>query len=290
MDDAKEIWEAIRTRFGGNANSKKMQKAVLKHKFEAFTVSSFEGLEKGYDRFQHLLSQLEAHGSGVPADDANHKFFRALPNEWSTVAITMRMKEDVDTWSIDDPYNNLKVFEQDIKGASMASISAANVAFMGQSKSSTGKLNSGCYGTSSSNQRDREVHAGFADEIMYLVFSKGSKDTDLINKDLEEINDDDIEEMDINWQLAMIALRMKRLYKRTRRNLRFDGKTPVGFDKTNPKCYKCNNTCHFTRECPAKVTPDEKKMRDSIYQSQEEMHKKEKNQVGLLTMDDGVVN
>ncbi|GKC09080.1 hypothetical protein Tco_1000690, partial [Tanacetum coccineum] len=35
MDDAKEIWEAIRTRFGGNANSKKMQKAIFKQQFEA---------------------------------------------------------------------------------------------------------------------------------------------------------------------------------------------------------------------------------------------------------------
>ncbi|GJY16285.1 putative ribonuclease H-like domain-containing protein [Tanacetum coccineum] len=60
MDDAKEIWEAIRTRFGGNANSKKMQKAVFKQQFEAFKISSSEGLEKGYDRFQQLLSQLEA--------------------------------------------------------------------------------------------------------------------------------------------------------------------------------------------------------------------------------------
>ncbi|GKF70137.1 hypothetical protein Tco_0203194, partial [Tanacetum coccineum] len=52
MDDAKEIWEAIRTRFGGNANLKKMQKAIFKQQFEAFTISSSEGLEKGYDRFQ----------------------------------------------------------------------------------------------------------------------------------------------------------------------------------------------------------------------------------------------
>ncbi|GKB67219.1 hypothetical protein Tco_0928631 [Tanacetum coccineum] len=51
MDDAKEIWAAIKTRFGGNANSKKMQKAVLKQQFEAFTISSKETLEKGYDRF-----------------------------------------------------------------------------------------------------------------------------------------------------------------------------------------------------------------------------------------------
>ncbi|GJY93688.1 retrovirus-related pol polyprotein from transposon TNT 1-94 [Tanacetum coccineum] len=54
MDDAKEIWAAIKTRFGGNANSKKMQKAVLKQQFEAFTISSKESLEKGYDRFQKL--------------------------------------------------------------------------------------------------------------------------------------------------------------------------------------------------------------------------------------------
>ncbi|GJX64075.1 hypothetical protein Tco_0298418 [Tanacetum coccineum] len=56
MNHAKQIWEAIRTRFGGNANSKKMQKAILKQHFEAFTISSSEGLEKGYDRFQQLLS------------------------------------------------------------------------------------------------------------------------------------------------------------------------------------------------------------------------------------------
>ncbi|GJY36054.1 hypothetical protein Tco_0421432 [Tanacetum coccineum] len=78
MDDAKEIWEAIRTRFGGNANSKKMQKAVLKQQFEAFTISSSEGLEKGYDRFQQLLSQLEAHGAEVSTKDANHTSFSDL--------------------------------------------------------------------------------------------------------------------------------------------------------------------------------------------------------------------
>ncbi|GJT06196.1 putative reverse transcriptase domain-containing protein [Tanacetum coccineum] len=63
IDDAKEIWEAIRTRFGGIANSKKMQKAVLKQQFEAFTISSSEGLEKRYDRFQQLLSSAtQEHG------------------------------------------------------------------------------------------------------------------------------------------------------------------------------------------------------------------------------------
>ncbi|GJV87605.1 hypothetical protein Tco_1531543 [Tanacetum coccineum] len=86
MDDAKEIWAAIKTRFGGNANSKKMQKAVLKQQFEAFTISSKESLEKGYDRFQKLLSQLDALGASVSDEDANHKFLRSLPPAWDSLA------------------------------------------------------------------------------------------------------------------------------------------------------------------------------------------------------------
>ncbi|GJV37930.1 hypothetical protein Tco_1410407 [Tanacetum coccineum] len=82
MDDAKEIWAAIKTRFGGNANSKKMQKAVLKQQFEAFTISSKESLEKGYDRFQKLLSQLDALGASVSDEDANPSFLRSYLLPW----------------------------------------------------------------------------------------------------------------------------------------------------------------------------------------------------------------
>nr|GFA25150.1 ribonuclease H-like domain-containing protein [Tanacetum cinerariifolium] len=56
MDDAKEMWEIIKSRFGGNDESKNMQKYSLKQQFEGFYVSTSEGLHKGYDRFQTLLS------------------------------------------------------------------------------------------------------------------------------------------------------------------------------------------------------------------------------------------
>ncbi|GJT18793.1 ribonuclease H-like domain-containing protein [Tanacetum coccineum] len=297
MDDAKEIWEAIRTRFGGNANSKKMQKAVFKQQFEAFTISGSEGLEKGYDRFQQLLSQLEAHGAEVSTEDANYKFLRSLPPAWSNLAMTMRTKPDVDTLSIDDLYNNLRVFEQEIQGASKTSSSAQNVAFVSQSKSSTNKVKSGFTGaystctpsTSSTNIPEKEVLAGFADEVIYSLFAKQSEDWDLLHEDLEQIDDLDIEEMDINWQIAMIAIRMKKFYKKTGKRVHVDGKTPIGFDKKKLECFNCHNTGHFTRECTAKGTHDGKKRRDSFYQHQE-AGKQEKNQIGLLTMDDGIVN
>ncbi|GKA72741.1 hypothetical protein Tco_0778957, partial [Tanacetum coccineum] len=74
MTDAKDMWDAIKSRFGGNDESKKMQNYILKQQFEGFSVSNSEGLHKGYDRFQSLLSQLEIHGSCVSTEDANQKF------------------------------------------------------------------------------------------------------------------------------------------------------------------------------------------------------------------------
>ncbi|GKA40187.1 ribonuclease H-like domain-containing protein [Tanacetum coccineum] len=272
MDDAKEIWEAIRTRFSGNANSKKMQKAVLKQQFEAFTISSSEGLEKGYDRFQQLLSQLEAHGAEVFTKDANHKFLRSLPLAWLNMTMTMRTKPDVDTLSIDDLYNNLRVFEQELTSTSKSFTSAQNVAFVSHNKCSTNKVKSGHIGaystytpsTSSNNIPEREVPVGFANEVIYSFFAKQSKDLDLLHEDLEQIYDMDIKEIDINWKIAMIAIRMKKFYKKTRRRARINGNKPVGFDKKKLECFKCHNTGHFARECTSKGTNDGKK-RDSFY-------------------------
>ncbi|GJR62534.1 hypothetical protein Tco_1504696 [Tanacetum coccineum] len=123
MTDAKEMWDAIKSRFGGNDESKKMQKYILKQQFEGFSVSNTEGLHKGYDRFQSLLSQLEIHGAGVSTEDANQKFLRSLPSAWSQVSLIMRTKPGVDSLSFDDLYNNLRVFESDIKGSAASSSS-----------------------------------------------------------------------------------------------------------------------------------------------------------------------
>ncbi|GJY65737.1 ribonuclease H-like domain-containing protein [Tanacetum coccineum] len=71
--DAKSLWDAIKSRFGCNEESKKMQKNVLKHQFENFSTASNESLDKAYDRFQKLISQLEVHGAPISKEDNNQK-------------------------------------------------------------------------------------------------------------------------------------------------------------------------------------------------------------------------
>nr|GEX89796.1 xylulose kinase-1 [Tanacetum cinerariifolium] len=113
IKDAKTLWAAIKTRFGSNVKSKKMQKNVLKQQFENFSVSTSEGLDKG-----------------------------SLPSAWSNISLIMRNKPDIDNLDIDDLHNNLKVYEDDIKGSFGSSSNSHNVAFVSvESTNNTNELN-----------------------------------------------------------------------------------------------------------------------------------------------------
>ncbi|GJY05017.1 hypothetical protein Tco_0370957 [Tanacetum coccineum] len=115
--------EAIKSRFGGNEESKKMQKNVLKHQFENFSTASNETLDKAYDRFQKLISQLEVHGAPISKEDIN------LPPSWSQIALIMRNKPNIDEIDIDDLYNNLRVYEEEMKRSSSSTSTSQNLAF-----------------------------------------------------------------------------------------------------------------------------------------------------------------
>nr|GEW92573.1 RNA-directed DNA polymerase, eukaryota, reverse transcriptase zinc-binding domain protein [Tanacetum cinerariifolium] len=99
--------DAIKSSFGGNVESKKMQKTILKQQFENFFVSDTEGLYKAYDRFQKLISLLEVHGATVSNEYANQKFLRALPSSWNNIAFIMRNKEgyEFEKYSDDEDAN-----------------------------------------------------------------------------------------------------------------------------------------------------------------------------------------
>nr|GEU35547.1 hypothetical protein [Tanacetum cinerariifolium] len=129
IKDAKTLWEAIKTRFGGNKESKKMQKTILKQQYENFTTSRSKGLDKTYDSSNEVVNTA-------------HEVSAAI------------------------------------------------------------------------SQR-QAFTATYADDV------------------------------------TMLTMRVKKFIKKTGRNLNFNGKEMVGFDKTKVKCYNYHRRGHFARECRA---------------------------------------
>ncbi|GJX92900.1 ribonuclease H-like domain-containing protein [Tanacetum coccineum] len=79
-----------------------------------------------------------------------------------------------------------------------------------------------------------------------------------IRRDLQ-LDEFDLEEIDLKWQVAMISMRMKKFYKKTGRKLQFDAKEPVGFDKTKVEYYSCHKAGHFVRECRSNGNQDSRR-------------------------------
>ncbi|GJT95568.1 ribonuclease H-like domain-containing protein [Tanacetum coccineum] len=183
MTDAKDMWDVIKSRFGGNDEKNKMQKYILKQQFEDFSVSPLK----------------------------------------------MPIRSSLGLYLLPGP----KVFESDVKG-------------------STGSSSSYGVSTSSGYNSQRENSSSYTDELMYSFFANQSSGPHLDHEDLEQLDEFDLEEMDLKWQVAMISMRLKKFYKKTGRRLQFDAKEPVGFDKTKVECFNCHNTGHFARECRSK--------------------------------------
>nr|GEX94566.1 hypothetical protein [Tanacetum cinerariifolium] len=85
--------------------------------------------------------------------------------------------------------------------------------------------------------------------VIYSFFASQSNSPQLDNDDLKQIIADDLEEMDLKWQMAMLTMRARRFLQRTGRNLGANGTTFIGFDMPKVKCYNCHRRGHFAREC-----------------------------------------
>nr|GEW67432.1 retrovirus-related Pol polyprotein from transposon TNT 1-94 [Tanacetum cinerariifolium] len=89
-----------------------------------------------------------------------------------------------------------------------------------------------------------------SDAMICAFLVSQPNNTHLVNEDLEQIHPDDLEEMDLKWQMAMLTMRARRFLKNTRRKLT-EWNDFVAFDKTKVECYNCHKRGHFARECRA---------------------------------------
>nr|GEU99688.1 hypothetical protein [Tanacetum cinerariifolium] len=147
--DAETLMEAIQKRFGGNTETKKVQKTLLKQQFENFTGSSSE--------------------------DVNLKFLHSLPSEWKTHTLIWRNKADLEEQSLDD--------------FAAASVSA------------------GCAKLPASPLPNVD---SLSNTLIYSFFASQSTSPQLDNEDLKHIDVDDLEEIDLRWQMAMLTMWARR--------------------------------------------------------------------------------
>nr|GEZ09755.1 ribonuclease H-like domain-containing protein [Tanacetum cinerariifolium] len=219
--DDKTLFAAIQTKFSGNEAIKKTQKTLLKQMYEYFSAPSTESLDSIFNRLQKIVSQLAILGENISQEDLNLKFLRSLPSKWNTHVVVWRNKPDLDTMSFDNLYNNFKIIEQEVKGftSSSSSSSSQNMAFV-SSPSSTNKDNT-AYRISTANTQVSPASTqvstastqvsttNLSDATVYAFLASQLNGSQLVHEDLVQIHEDDLEEMDLKWQLALLSMRTR---------------------------------------------------------------------------------
>nr|GFC99875.1 hypothetical protein [Tanacetum cinerariifolium] len=92
-----------------------MKKNILKQQYGNFKAKGLETLEQMFSRLQVIVGQLQFMDVEVEQDDLNQKFLTSLAPEWLMYTIVWRNRSDLDTMSLDDLYNHLKVYESEVQ-------------------------------------------------------------------------------------------------------------------------------------------------------------------------------
>nr|GEU37839.1 putative ribonuclease H-like domain-containing protein [Tanacetum cinerariifolium] len=136
------------------------------------------------------------------------KLLRSLPTEWGTHTLIWRNKIDLEDQSLDDLFNSLKIYEAEVKSSSSASTSTQNIAFVtSQNTDSTNEPVSAVASVSAASVKVLDFALPNVDTlsnaVIYSFFASQSNSPLLDNDDLKQIDVDDLEEIDLKWQMAM---------------------------------------------------------------------------------------
>ncbi|GJV51069.1 ribonuclease H-like domain-containing protein [Tanacetum coccineum] len=119
----------------------------------------------------------------------------------------MRNKPDIDEIDIDDLYNNLRVYEDEMKRSSSSTSTSQNLAFLSsENTSSTNEVStaSGDFGVSTAGGISQVSTTPCAHDVACSFFAQPTTSPQLENEDFQQIDEDDLEELDLRWQ-ALVA-------------------------------------------------------------------------------------
>ncbi|XP_076926732.1 uncharacterized protein LOC143590016 [Bidens hawaiensis] len=217
--------------------------------------------------------------------DLNTKLLNSMPKEWYTACKFILQKQNFNELKLDDVVcflqaAELEMIENEMIKEDKPSFNVSNAliapmgnlttknqqqipiieepsdhnnetakSFIGGGSISVGNGNAQSAGTGHVQGSDAQALMSMFTESYNAFVAKNLIHTSVVQDDLEQIDADDLEDMDLKWQAAMLALRSKRLYNRTGRSLVSGPNERIGFDKSKAICYKCQQPGHFAREC-----------------------------------------
>nr|GEV96717.1 putative ribonuclease H-like domain-containing protein [Tanacetum cinerariifolium] len=169
-------------------------------------------------------------------------------------AIEKRVGADLEEQSLDDLFNNLKIYEAEVNGSSTSSHNTQNIAFV--SSNNTNSTNESVSAVPSVFTISSKAKVStlpnvdsLSDAMIYSFFASQSNSPQLDNEYLKQIDPDDLEEMDLKWQMSMLTMRARRFLKTTGKNLGVNGTDTIGFDMSKVECYNYHRRGYFSREC-----------------------------------------
>nr|GEW18328.1 retrovirus-related Pol polyprotein from transposon TNT 1-94 [Tanacetum cinerariifolium] len=175
--------------------------------------------------------------------------FKILSASWRF----LRNKADLEEQSLDDLFNNLKIYEAEVKSSSTTSHNTQNIAFVSSNNTdSTNESVNVIHSVSAASSKalvSTLLNVGSLSDVMiYSFFASQSNSPQLDNEDLKQIDADNLKEMDHKWQIAMLTMRARRGHfaricrsPRDNRNKDTQRRTvPVEVSTSNALVSQCN--------------------------------------------------
>ncbi|KAD4385314.1 hypothetical protein E3N88_25482 [Mikania micrantha] len=269
---AKELWNSLQQMYEGSDDVKENKKDMLKEKFENFCHENNENMSSQYLRYVQLVDELTTAGVTLDNQDVLRKFLRSLPKFWNIYPVTIRRTENLKTLTLGELFGILSAYQMEIdlqeskpsaafpSGSAALYVPTQNSSFQGyqpvfHSTALPSQPNT-TYPKTSTPSSSNTIP--FTQSVSLVTSGPGAllaEETNyfhLCQEDLEGIPADDLEEIDINYQMAMISFSAKKFYQRTGRQFKkHNMKTGFGLDKSKIRCYNYRQLGHFARECKA---------------------------------------
>nr|GFA94445.1 hypothetical protein [Tanacetum cinerariifolium] len=226
---ARELWAAILKTFGGNEASKKTKKNLLKQQYGNFKAEGSETLEQMFNRLQVIVGQLQFMDVKIEQDDLNQKFFTSLAPKWLMHTIKKSKPN------------------------------SQNMAFISSAKhiSRNEDGNIACVLTAGTNVPTPSASvATISQDTACTYIASQSSGSQIKFEDINQIDEDDIEEMDIKWNMALLSMRADKFWKKIENKISIQGSNVAGFDKSKVECFNSHKMGYFVKECRAPRSQD----------------------------------